>query len=84
MDTTKVKGRKEVFKILRDWEQYGMEDVYMDKANNVVHGRVGEVNCKGPPPLTQISLTISQFSVFVLSNSPRSFTPYSSMGGKRI
>lgn len=46
LDTSKVKGRKEVFKILCEWEKYGMEEVYMDKANNIVHARVGEVNCK--------------------------------------
>ena len=51
LDTSKIKGRKEVYKILREWEEYGMEDVYMDKPNNYVHGRVGEVNCKNPSPL---------------------------------
>lgn len=46
LNTSKVKGRKEVYKLLREWEDYGMEDVYMDKSNSVVHGRVGEVNCE--------------------------------------
>lgn len=46
LDTSNAKGRREVFRILNEWQQYGMEDVYMDKANNYVHGRVGEVNCK--------------------------------------
>lgn len=46
LDTSKIRGRKEVYKILREWEEYGMEDVYMDKPNNYVHGRVGEVNCR--------------------------------------
>ena len=49
LDTSKIRGRKEVYKILREWEEYGMEDVYMDKPNNYVHGRVGEVNCKDIP-----------------------------------
>jgi hypothetical protein len=46
LNTSKVKGRKEVYRLLREWEDYGMEDVYMDKGNSIVHGRVGEVNCK--------------------------------------
>ncbi|KAJ6151293.1 hypothetical protein N7470_007887 [Penicillium chermesinum] len=48
LNTSKVKGRKEVYRLLRDWEDYGMEDVRMDKGNSIVHGRVGEVNCKSP------------------------------------
>ncbi|KAJ5263250.1 hypothetical protein N7478_010855 [Penicillium angulare] len=44
LNTTKVKGRKEIHKLLCEWEDYGMEDVYMDKSNSLVHGRVGEVN----------------------------------------
>ncbi|KAK1145820.1 serine/threonine-protein kinase gin4 [Aspergillus melleus] len=46
LDTSKIKGRKEVYKILREWEwkQYGLVDVSMDKSNNVIHGRVDEVN----------------------------------------
>ncbi|KAJ5657431.1 uncharacterized protein N7484_001080 [Penicillium longicatenatum] len=44
LNTGKVKGRKVVHHLLLDWEDYGMEDVRLDKANSVVHGRVGEVN----------------------------------------
>lgn len=46
LDTSKVKGRKAVYKILRDWEQYGMEEVRLDKANSIIYGRVGQGNCK--------------------------------------
>lgn len=46
LNTSNIKGRKEVYRLLREWEDYGMEDVYMDKNNSVVHGRVGEVNCE--------------------------------------
>lgn len=46
LNTSKVKGRKIVHHLLVDWEDYGMEDVRMDKANSIVHGRVGEANCK--------------------------------------
>jgi hypothetical protein len=46
LNTSKVKGRKELYKMLREWKEYGMENVFMDKSNSVVHGRVSEVNCK--------------------------------------
>jgi hypothetical protein len=46
LNASKIKGRKEVYKILREWKPYGMENVYMDKANSVISGKVGEVNCK--------------------------------------
>lgn len=46
LNTTKVRGRKEIYKLLREWKEYGMENVYMDKTNSSVHGRVSEVNCK--------------------------------------
>ncbi|OOQ82881.1 putative serine/threonine protein kinase (Kcc4) [Penicillium brasilianum] len=44
LNTSKLKGRKEVYKMLREWKEYGMENVHMDKSNSVVHGRVSEVN----------------------------------------
>lgn len=44
LNTSKVRGRKEVFRILREWKQYGLEDVSLDKTNSVIHGRVGENN----------------------------------------
>lgn len=63
LNTSKVKGRKEVYKLLREWEDYGMEDVYMDKSNSVVHGRVGEVNCESTQFVYQ---TFSNFIVLRL------------------
>ncbi|KAJ5542640.1 hypothetical protein N7535_005063 [Penicillium sp. DV-2018c] len=44
LNTSKVKGRKELYKLLREWRDFGMEDVYLDKTNSIVHGRVGEAN----------------------------------------
>ncbi|KAL2795974.1 hypothetical protein BJX66DRAFT_154168 [Aspergillus keveii] len=44
LNTSKIKGRKEVYKMLREWKQYGIEDIRLDKANNIIHGRVGESN----------------------------------------
>lgn len=48
LNTSKVKGRKEVIKILKEWKQYGLEGVHIDKTRNVIVGSVGEVNCKSP------------------------------------
>ncbi|KAL4883850.1 hypothetical protein BJY04DRAFT_226194 [Aspergillus karnatakaensis] len=44
LNTSKLKGRKEVYKMLRDWQQYGIEDIHLDKANSIIYGRVGETN----------------------------------------
>lgn len=46
LNISKAKGRKELYKLLREWRDFGMEDVYMDKSNSIVHGRVCEANCK--------------------------------------
>jgi serine/threonine-protein kinase HSL1 (negative regulator of Swe1 kinase) len=46
LNTSKLKGRKDVLKLLRDWKQFGMEEAHLDKASGVIRGRVGEVNCK--------------------------------------
>ncbi|EED19347.1 serine/threonine protein kinase (Kcc4), putative [Talaromyces stipitatus ATCC 10500] len=40
----KAKIRKEIYRTLRDWKVYGMNDVYLDRAENVVRGRVCEKN----------------------------------------
>lgn len=42
----KARIRKEIFKTLREWKEYGMADVSLDKAENIVRGRVCEMNCK--------------------------------------
>ncbi|KAL3460660.1 hypothetical protein BJX64DRAFT_300594 [Aspergillus heterothallicus] len=44
LNTSKIKGRKEVYKMLREWKQYGVEDIRLDKANSIIYGRVGESN----------------------------------------
>lgn len=46
LNASKVKARKDVYKKLLAWKQYGMEEVYLDKINSVIHGKVGEGNCK--------------------------------------
>ncbi|KAL4924762.1 serine/threonine-protein kinase [Aspergillus undulatus] len=44
LNTSKLKGRKGIYKMLRDWKQYGIEDIQLDKANSIIYGRVGETN----------------------------------------
>lgn len=60
LSTSKVKGRKELYKLLREWRDFGMEDVYLDKTNSIVHGRVSEANCKSliPSNSTPILITL--------------------------
>ncbi|KAF4153305.1 hypothetical protein CNMCM6069_001003 [Aspergillus lentulus] len=45
LNTSKLKGRKDVLKLLREWKQFGMEEAHLDKANGVIRAKVGEVNC---------------------------------------
>ncbi|KAL2842223.1 hypothetical protein BJY01DRAFT_249172 [Aspergillus pseudoustus] len=33
LNTSKIRGRKEVYKMLREWKQYGIEDIRLDKVN---------------------------------------------------
>ncbi|KAL4772634.1 hypothetical protein BDW60DRAFT_222249 [Aspergillus nidulans var. acristatus] len=44
LNVSKIKGRKEIYKMLRDWKQYGIEDIHLDKPNSIIYGRVGESN----------------------------------------
>ncbi|KAH8695063.1 putative serine/threonine protein kinase [Talaromyces proteolyticus] len=40
----KARSRKEINKTLREWKQYGMDDVHLDKTENIIYGRVAETN----------------------------------------
>ncbi|KAL4997034.1 hypothetical protein BDV10DRAFT_201975 [Aspergillus recurvatus] len=44
LNTSKIKGRKEIYKMLREWKQYGIEDIHLDKPNSIIYSRVGESN----------------------------------------
>ncbi|KAL4904701.1 hypothetical protein BDW74DRAFT_185562 [Aspergillus multicolor] len=44
LSTSKIKGRKEIYKMLREWKQYGIEEIHLDKTNSIIYGRVGESN----------------------------------------
>ncbi|KAL2820015.1 hypothetical protein BJX63DRAFT_444972 [Aspergillus granulosus] len=44
LKTSEVKGCKEVYRMLVEYQQYGIEDVRLDKPNSIIYGRVGESN----------------------------------------
>lgn len=45
LNTSKMRARREIYKILRDWRQYGMHEVVLDRANSIIYGSVGGKNC---------------------------------------
>lgn len=38
-------ARKEIVIVFRDWKKYGMRDIQVDKARNIVFAKVGPKNC---------------------------------------
>ncbi|KAE8404675.1 hypothetical protein BDV37DRAFT_293732 [Aspergillus pseudonomiae] len=50
LNTSKMKGRKEVHKILREWKPYGMS-VHYDKADGIIHGKVTRSNFRRIRPV---------------------------------
>jgi serine/threonine-protein kinase HSL1 (negative regulator of Swe1 kinase) len=43
---SKQKARQEIVNILKDWKQYGIRDIQVDRERNIVFGRVATKNCK--------------------------------------
>lgn len=43
---SKQRARQEIVTILKEWKRYGMRDVQVDKARNIVFGRVAAKNCE--------------------------------------
>lgn len=43
---SRVRARKEIVHVLREWKRYGMRDIMVDKAAGRVWCRVGVKNCK--------------------------------------
>lgn len=64
LNTSKSKGRKEVVKILKEWKQYGLEGVHIDKTKNIIVASVGEDNCK-PPFSFAARLPLSKTNLFM-------------------
>ncbi|KAL4977864.1 hypothetical protein BDW66DRAFT_165289 [Aspergillus desertorum] len=44
LNTSKIEGRKEIYRLLREWKQYGIEYIHLDKPNSIIYGRIGESN----------------------------------------
>lgn len=44
--TSRVRARKEITAMLREWRKYGMKDVVVDKAAGRIWARVAVKNCK--------------------------------------
>jgi len=49
------RARQEVVFLLKDWRQYGIKDIVVDKQRNIVFGKVAAQNCKlkGILPITK-------------------------------
>ena len=45
---SRIRARKEITAILREWRKYGMKDVVVDKAAGRIWARVAVKNCKEP------------------------------------
>lgn len=45
---TKRRARQEVALLLKDWRQFGIKDVVVNKPRNLVFGKVAPTNCKFP------------------------------------
>lgn len=46
--TSRIRARKEITAVFREWRKYGMKDIVIDKAAGRIWGRVAVKNCKGP------------------------------------
>ncbi len=42
-------ARQEIMILLKEWRQYGIRDVQVDKERNIVFARVAAKNCEYPP-----------------------------------
>jgi len=67
---SKVRARKEVIGVFRDWKKYGMRDVVVDKVAGRIWARVDVKNCMLLSPLP-----CSRFSLFLLPSLHRLLTP---------
>ncbi|RFU25616.1 hypothetical protein B7463_g10719, partial [Scytalidium lignicola] len=47
MTLSKRQARREITQVLRDWRQYGIRDIQVDKERNIVFGKVGATNYLG-------------------------------------
>lgn len=45
------RARQEIAILLRGWRKYGMRNIAVDKARDIVFGRIGPKNCQLSPPI---------------------------------
>ncbi len=57
---SKVKARKEVANVFREWRKYGMRDIVVDKAAGRIWARVDVKNCTLPSPFALVCATIGR------------------------
>ena len=58
----KVKARKEVASVFREWRKYGMRDIVVDKSNHRIWAKVDVKNCKSTQPFPLVMLIHSIYS----------------------
>lgn len=58
IQVSRVRARKEIVHVLREWKRYGMRDIVVDKAAGRVWCRVGVKNCMWYPFLFSLFLAI--------------------------
>jgi len=44
------KVRQDLVRLLRDWQRFGVQDVFLDRASNSINARIDKSNRKCPPP----------------------------------
>lgn len=49
---SRIRARKEMVSLLKEWRRYGMRDIVVDKVAGRVWARVGEKNCKSLNPFS--------------------------------
>lgn len=53
---SRIRARKEITAIFREWRKYGMKDVVIDKGAGRIWARVAVKNCKGAPDCDDVSI----------------------------
>lgn len=72
---SKVRARKEIGNLLREWRKYGMKDIVVDKAAGRIWARVGDKNCK-PAILVTSCRSIHFVNLLFVHDYPSSLGHY--------
>lgn len=67
---SKIRARKEIGNVLREWRKYGMKDIVVDKAAGRIWARVGEKNCKLAGLLVFLFFCFSYFTKSLFYSYP--------------